>query len=393
MRISRRTSGGRGEYEISEVSSEGFMPIDIVDRRIKVDLGDGIIFDTGTLLGHVQGKFRIRLIRPDANMQLHRQVVAALLLPDAVRANDPMGGGEPIIRKGRYAIQTIGIGKVHRTERDVTLSVSAIEISNRDHAAEQVNVRERVEGVRRLWEECARLPEELQTLLQRHRDAVAGGGPLRRDLGQLMSSLQSVLSDQATDLSIVYNEYSDCLPPLLELLEPQMAEPSFRVEDVEPEEVELKRRTIREWRKWVAHRGTASAQFRKRVREGYRSTCLVCGKCFPPTRHNRVPGVDAAHILPWADYDLDLIGNGLCLCKLCHWAFDEGIILIQYSERGYSMHVSPTAQQIITESRPDFSLDVFERLSGPIPAVRLPQGRRDWPNPQFLAALLHAQEG
>ncbi len=393
MRISRRTSGGRGEYEISEVSVEGFMPGDIVDCRISIDLGEGVAFDTGTVLKHAQGKFRIRMVPPDADMQLHRQVAAALLLPEAVRADDAMGAGVPIIRKGRYAVETIGIRQVRRVERGVTLSISHLEVSNRDHTAEQLDIASRVRGVRRLWDECMRLPEEMQALLDRHRALVMGGGPLHPNSEQVVSNLQSVLSDQASDLGIIYSEYSDSLVPLLELLSPQMAEPSVRVEDVEPEEVDLKRRTIREWRKWATHRGTASAKFRKQVREAYRSTCLVCGKCFPPTSHNRIPGVDAAHILPWADYDLDLVGNAVCLCRLCHWAFDEGIILIQYSDRSYSMKVSPRAEEIITQTRPDFSLDVFQRLSGPIPESRLPDARRDWPNPKFLQALAHIQEG
>ena len=38
--------------------------------------------------------------------------------------------------------------------------------------------------------------------------------------------------------------------------------------------------------------------------------------------------MDAAHILPWAGYDLDVVSNGLCFCKHHHWAFDEGLILL-----------------------------------------------------------------
>jgi len=392
MRISRRTSGGRGEYEISEQSSEGYTPHDLVDHRLFLDLGQGITFDTGTELRHVQGKFRIRMVTPDADMQLHRQVVAALLLPESVRADNPLGGGYPIIQKGRYTVETIQLSGVQLDEQRAILQLSEVVIANTDHPAEELHLHRRVANMLRLWEECAGLPPEIQQLLARHEALVRNGGPLHHEAEQVVSALQMLLSDQANDLGIAYNEYTDSLPALLELLEVQIAEPAVRLDEIEPEQVDLRRRTIREWKKWVAHRGTASANFRRKVRAAYDSTCLVCGKRFPPTAHNRVPGVDAAHILPWADYDLDRVDNGLCLCKLCHWAFDEGIILIRHDVQGYVMTVSPSARRIITESRPDFSLDVFDNLAGHIPMERLPQSQNDWPKPQFLTELLRILE-
>ncbi len=36
--------------------------------------------------------------------------------------------------------------------------------------------------------------------------------------------------------------------------------------------------------------------------------------------------VDAAHIIPWAISHNDDIRNRMALCKLCHWAFDEGML-------------------------------------------------------------------
>ena len=43
-------------------------------------------------------------------------------------------------------------------------------------------------------------------------------------------------------------------------------------------------------------------------------------------------GVDAAHILPWSQFDLDATKNGLCLNKQCHWAFDEGLFCLSFDE-------------------------------------------------------------
>ena len=36
--------------------------------------------------------------------------------------------------------------------------------------------------------------------------------------------------------------------------------------------------------------------------------------------------MDAAHIVPWCRSRNDDIRNGMALCKLCHWAFDEGMM-------------------------------------------------------------------
>jgi putative restriction endonuclease len=36
--------------------------------------------------------------------------------------------------------------------------------------------------------------------------------------------------------------------------------------------------------------------------------------------------VDAAHIIPWSVSHNDDPRNGMALCRLCHWTFDEGML-------------------------------------------------------------------
>jgi len=392
MRISRRTSGGRGEYEISEQAPGGITPNDLVDHRLILDLGNAFILDSGCILLHAQGKFRIRMIRPDADMQLHRQLVAALLLPEAIRANATMGGGRPIIRKGQYAVETVDIESVQLQGERATLRIAEVLLANRDHAAEELHFRQRVAGVIRLWEERGKMPQEMQAILERHEALVCAGGTLHPDTERLVADLQSMLSDQAADFGLAYNAYADPLPPLLEVLDIPIPEPAVCLDDIDPEEVELRRRTVREWKRWAAHRGTESARFRAKIRDAYASTCLVCGKHYPPTEFNRVPGVDAAHILPWADYDLDRTDNGVCLCRLCHWAFDEGIVVISFDSGHYHIEVSERARAAIEATRRPFSLDVFDGLAGWVPDARLPARVQDRPNPKFLEELRRNQE-
>nr|MBA3241918.1 HNH endonuclease [Acidobacteriota bacterium] len=150
---------------------------------------------------------------------------------------------------------------------------------------------------------------------------------------------------------------------------------------------DLKRRTAKEWKRWSNARGPAGAKFRRDVRAAYHSTCFICGAHYPRTPYNPAPGIDAAHILPWSEYDLDEVYNGLCLCKLHHWAFDEAIVRIRFSDGRYISEVPVEAAREIESSNPNFSLRRLRENLGVIPAERLPLDERQWPRPQLLDML------
>ena len=64
--------------------------------------------------------------------------------------------------------------------------------------------------------------------------------------------------------------------------------------------------------------------FRRAVVTAYTHRCAFCG-----IRMRTIDGhtaVDAAHIIPWSLSHNDDPRNGLALCKLCHWSFDEGLL-------------------------------------------------------------------
>lgn len=66
--------------------------------------------------------------------------------------------------------------------------------------------------------------------------------------------------------------------------------------------------------------------FRKAVVTAYDHRCSFCGiRMRTPDGHT---AVDGAHIIPWSVSQNDLPQNGISLCKLCHWTFDEGLISI-----------------------------------------------------------------
>ena len=64
--------------------------------------------------------------------------------------------------------------------------------------------------------------------------------------------------------------------------------------------------------------------FRRAVVTAYDHRCALCGiRMLTPDGHTVV---DAAHIVPWSINHSDDPRNGMGLCRLCHWTFDEGLI-------------------------------------------------------------------
>jgi putative restriction endonuclease len=79
--------------------------------------------------------------------------------------------------------------------------------------------------------------------------------------------------------------------------------------------------------------------FRRAVVTAYAHRCAFCGiRMRTPDGHTVV---DAAHIIPWAVSRNDDPRNGLSLCKLCHWTFDEGLL-------GVSHHYQVIATKALT---------------------------------------------
>ncbi len=156
--------------------------------------------------------------------------------------------------------------------------------------------------------------------------------------------------------------------------------------EIDPEETQIRRRVLKDWKRWAILVGS-ECTFRQSVRDAYNSTCIVCGIHLPATSMNAIPGVDAAHVLPWAEYDLDVVSNGLCLCKLHHWAFDEGLIVVREAAGNYYIDVPTNVADEISTRYPEFSLQHLTQWVGLIPANRLPVAHHQRPNPQFLTML------
>jgi putative restriction endonuclease len=76
--------------------------------------------------------------------------------------------------------------------------------------------------------------------------------------------------------------------------------------------------------------------FRRAVVTAYNHRCALCGvRMLTPAGHTAVA---AAHIIPWSVSHDDDPRNGMALCHLCHWTFDEGLMSVSPD---YVVMVSP----------------------------------------------------
>jgi len=312
------------------------------------------------------------------------------MMPHPAREDSVLAGGLPLMRSGQYAIEHINLKDAFPSADLVTLPIDGMVLRNFSHHAESVNTSERMAHLLELWKRKADLPASLSALITSHEESVRSGKALDISVERLVQTLQNSVTDLSQDLGIPYRTaQEDVLSDLRRALKISASPPAppISVSEIDPNETTIKRRVVKEWKRWANSRGSASAVFRQAVRHAYRSTCVVCGQHLPVTSINASPGVDAAHILPWADYDLDVVANGLCLCKIHHWAFDEGLIGF-FEENGiYRVEMLPGVSETLAEESPHFALAALIPFCGEIPANRLPPFPKDWPNPKFLQLL------
>lgn len=111
--------------------------------------------------------------------------------------------------------------------------------------------------------------------------------------------------------------------------------------------------------------------FRRIVVATYDHRCALCGlRIITSEGHT---AVDAAHIKPWSLSYIDDIRNGMALCKLCHWAFDRGVIGVSKS---YQVIAS---RQIGTEPNLPGGLHMLAGRN-----LLTPEDRELWPSQEYL---------
>ena len=111
--------------------------------------------------------------------------------------------------------------------------------------------------------------------------------------------------------------------------------------------------------------------FRRAIVLHYDHRCAFCGTRIVTAEGHTV--VDAAHIVPWSVSQNDDIRNGMALCKLCHWSFDEGLVGVS---EGYAVIVS--RQLGLSHNVPGVLLELSDR------EIRGPEDRALWPDQGHL---------
>lgn len=111
--------------------------------------------------------------------------------------------------------------------------------------------------------------------------------------------------------------------------------------------------------------------FRRAVTLAYEHRCAICGLRMVTSDGHTV--VDAAHIEPWSSSHNDDPRNGMALCRLCHWTFDEGLLSVS------TTYTVLTSRQINTQ--PNLPGHLLTLTGRPIIG---PTDQALWPNQSAL---------
>ncbi len=100
--------------------------------------------------------------------------------------------------------------------------------------------------------------------------------------------------------------------------------------------------------------------FRRAITTAYAHRCALCGiRVLTLDGHT---AVEASHIIPWSLSQDDRPANGMALCRLCHWAFDEGLLEVSTN---YSIVTS--SQLTATDNLPGYLTNLKGRgIVGPV---------------------------
>lgn len=381
MRIALRTSGGRGEYEIS--GTHGNLGLsDVLDSRIVLQLFPGQNIETNNIIKRVQGKTRIRLVTPREDKHIYLILSDILLMPKPKREIGITPTGKLQLTENNYSITSIQFDIVSTQNNILTIQPSDLILANSEYDLARIDILERMRILLDVWAVASQKNDLISNLLVRHREAVLHGN--LPDLYQVTKELRSHF-DIEDPLREILRSFS-----LIDQYTYWLGVHRNDVENSIIEEnpmpiLEASKLRIRQWR-MQASRGAEGRKFSQNVKTAYSNRCLLTGYFLPKSDICLSSGVDAAHILPWADHGINEINNGICLSKLCHWAFDNGIVKILYDRNSGLYKVSIPDNVLETEINGLIDLRPFKNLVGSIPLERLPANKNYWPSPDYLDA-------
>lgn len=388
LKFRKQPSGGRGDYEVNGEDG-GVSAADLDGCRFTILTPAGPR-ESQLFLSHQGGKRRVRLVKTGTGIQIQRQVAAVALLPASTRDERRVSEGLPVLIEKAYILD-VGFRLVGRAGDVATIEPTTLIGRSGDesdtHHRVELSFNDRMRLLGRVNQERGRLPSPIREALQQHELELLSptiGSGAEQAVKRVMQSLE--------DSSEEYLPGTDPLPTLAAWLglatsvdlptppETPVSRPDIRLRV----EIEHRMRRIR---------GPGAANFRRGVRRAYDSRCAFCGFRAPtrqdPAKHYRAnAGVDAAHILPWGEYDLDVVPNGLVLCKQHHWAFDNHVLRLGHASGNYYVELDTDYEAFV---KPDvLTHSALLNATGRIPTERLPAKASDRPAPKYIDELYSA---
>lgn len=342
---------------------------------------DGIVRDTGIWGDFAEsGKPRLRsTLTPE--IQVGRIVAPMLMLPDPTREFRKTPVDLPIARAKEYTLWEVGFGdesELSGIQDLVTFVPSYVVVANRGHKT-PIGVTARWARIVAVYASAGMLPINVQGLVKAHQEYLASGEIVTRRLTTIVSNIGKQLALLPNSNAAIG---ADPLPTLEEILGitpapgPTLPPPNELGEDA----AEVSVRSAHQYRR-AKMRGAAGRKFSREVRAAYNYRCAFCGARFGSSDGIR-SGVDAAHILAWNKYDLDVVQNGLALCKLHHWAFDAGIVVPVKVGTDYFIRFTMLANLIDEQSLSRIGADGQQ-----IPDEWLPSDPKLRPGSKYLQRL------
>jgi hypothetical protein len=380
MRIALRTSGGRGEYELA--GNQGpILASTLFDHQIAYELTPTIIIHGRAAVLHMQGKPRIRLDEHTRTSHFYLLLAGVLLLPSPKRELSKTLDGV-LLKKDSYSMTTIKVDVGRIEPRSVTLRPTDLIIATADGDSGRIDFAQRMSDVIRMWDAAADKNTALADLLKRHKQAIMAPDPNHKAILLISESIERMVDTEEDPLPLIARDLG------VELgisSSPEMGVTSASDYGLVDEKTATtaKSEAIKKWR-LISVRGKAGVKFREDVTRAYNYRCMFTGKRLPRLDVTSSVGVDASHILPWSTHGINSVPNGICLDKLCHWAFDEGILRLSFDATGGKYNLS-VPETVSTAAVPKgFEIDYFRALTGPIPEDRLPVSPAQRPSPSFL---------
>ena len=381
MRIALRPSGGRGDYELAG-SYNGLHASNLLEKDFFYQVTPSLIVEGKAKAHRLSGKPRIRPI--DNGLHPYVIIYSILLLPPPRRELVKTTTEDlTTLLSQEYILAGIDVDLVENDLTKVIFAPTNVWAKNQAGIL-KVDFAERMAIISSLWSAAILNHSPLSSLLLKHQASI-------------ISSDHSAIKESATAIQKWFSTNNDVIPLIFKQF--NLSDGSgytytgitgntigFETEENDSTpDASLKER-IRKWRK-QADRGPGAREFSVDVREAYDYRCLFSGERFPKLHVLDSAGVDGAHILPWATYQLNSVDNGICLCKQCHWGFDNGLFRLDFDSQfnSYLLSIPENIEKIASKEK--FDIEFFKRNTGIIDKTRLPVNQRLWPSPKYISEL------